>query len=900
LQAIGEAVKRARSGSGAVLFVIGEAGLGKSSVLQTAREVAGDIDVTFAAAEEMERSLPFGVIDQALAGLGAGLVGPADGAVVEPSAPYHRALRALQARRERSALIVVDDLHYADEDSLRLLSFLARRLESLPIALIGALRPWPIEPHELCRALAQDGVAKLEWLRPLSREAAETLLTSRAAGRVAPEAAVRGWELCGGNPLLLEHVAAGLARGEELPELPDHARDLGRGILLSRFAGIGRDGLALARAASVLGTRFRAGLPGALAELDDPGLDEALVRSGVLTDAGSGEVRFTHPLFAQALYDDLGPAGRRRLHARAFAILADLALDAEAGEHAIRADLVGDDRAVAVLSRAGRRALRAGAVASAATQLRAAVKLSGERPAAELLYDLCEALMANGRVDDAIAIGREPLADQALDWRARLGLLRIRGRGLYLLGSADHGDGAFAEAIDIAIEHGAPELAVPALMDQSLSAWLAGGPSRALPVAARARQLARAARNAQLQLQADAAWGHLANEAGDAAGLEYTTAIERRMADGTMSFDASELAWPWASVYHAAMGANYSERFGDAEGIFKRARSVMEAAGAPYALATLAIYIANNVLRQGRIAEALEEAERAREFSELTPGVLPYADLMRAEVLAWAGRLDESEPLCDAAEAAAAGHWFVQVWAAHVRGMVALWRGADGASEQFLVAERVTDSVGIREPCHVQWQRHAIAAHLAAGRTDDARRMIHWLEERAAGLPCRWPRIAAMLGNAQLAAAAGRSDDAETGFQLTLRLHTETELPLQRIEALVAYGSFLRRNGRPADARHQLANALEVAETTGAGWLERTARSELALSGGRRRRAPISHDQLTAAEERVAQLAAHGDSNADIARQLFVSINTVETHLKRVYAKLGIHSRRELMKNRRP
>jgi DNA-binding CsgD family transcriptional regulator len=230
--------------------------------------------------------------------------------------------------------------------------------------------------------------------------------------------------------------------------------------------------------------------------------------------------------------------------------------------------------------------------------------------------------------------------------------------------------------------------------------------------------------------------------------------------------------------------------------------------------------------------------------------------------------------------------------------MLLLWQGDDQAAGQFLIADEVTRAVGIREPCHLQWQGHAIAAHLAANRTDDAQRVIDWLESCARSLPCRWPRIAATLGRAQLAAREGDLDAADTMFRTAMALHAETELPLHRVEALLAYGAFLRRTGHPTDARPLLADAQLTAVRTGAGRLAETAHSELALAGGRRRGALTDRDELTAAEVRVAELAAAGRSNAEIARQLFLSVNTVETHLKHVYAKLRIRSRRDLMARR--
>jgi DNA-binding CsgD family transcriptional regulator len=118
-------------------------------------------------------------------------------------------------------------------------------------------------------------------------------------------------------------------------------------------------------------------------------------------------------------------------------------------------------------------------------------------------------------------------------------------------------------------------------------------------------------------------------------------------------------------------------------------------------------------------------------------------------------------------------------------------------------------------------------------------------------------------------------------------------LPVEYAETLLGYGGFLRRHGQPAAARRVLARAIDVAGAAQARWLAGLAHAELRVAGGRRRR-PTARE-LTPQEARVAALAATGAGNAQIARQLSVSVSTVETHLERIYAKLGIHSRHELI-----
>ncbi len=902
LAAITAVVDGARRGRGGAAFVVGHPGLGKTAVLEYACEqVDGRMELGRGRGDAMEEVVAFGLIDQLAGPLGQA-ERPEPAPVVEPSAPYHRVLRWLEARADRPLLLALDDLQWGDADSLALIAFLVRRLDRLPVALIATLRPWPPRAEELCRGLQEAGHATLERLAPLSRASATDLLAERAGVPVSDVVSARTWELCQGNPLLIEQVALALRRGEGLPAATAGVPALAEHLLLARFAGLDEPGLRCARAASVLGTTFRPEVAAEIADLPETTIDaifDALFRSGLVVEIGHGEVRFAHPLFAQALQDDLAPPVRRRLHARAFTSLVARGLDREAAEHAVRADLVGDQTAIDVLERVGRAALAIGAVATAARHVEAAVRLRADQVPAELLLLLCEALPASGRMEDAAAACRRLLAEPDLPWSDRIEVLRMLGRTLYLTGAPDHGERVLEEAVAVACEH-EPARAVQPLLDQSLSAWLAAGPARALPLAIRARELAQEA-DAELRERAEATWGHLALEAGDASGLAATEPIRRRLArgdDAQRLLDPGELTWPWASAYQYAMNANYAEDLEESEATFTRARDVVERAGAASAMANVAIHMGNIALRRGRLEAALGEATRAKEFSELTPGVVAYADLARAEALLWMGRAEESERFCSLAQASAPHQWFSRLWLAHVRGAHLLWQGDAGASAMFLLAEELTRSVGIREPCHMHWQGHAIAAHLAAGRQPDAERVVDWLEDCARALPCRWPRIAAAAGRAELAWRSGDDDEADRQFRSALALHGEVDLPLLRVECLLAYGGFLRRRGHPAEGRPPIAEALRLADAAGAAGLAETARRELAQSGGRRRRGRETRSQLTSAETRVADLAAQGHSNAEIARGLHLSVNTVETHLKHIYAKLGIRSRRQLMLDR--
>jgi DNA-binding CsgD family transcriptional regulator len=900
LAAAGACLAAARAGRGDALFVVGEGGLGKTSVLEAAqREAEADgMGVGFARGEQIESSLAFGLARGALGELG-GLDGEP---VADSSAPYYRVLQGLRDRAGGPLLVAVDDLHWADPDSLRLLAFLARRLDGMGVALIATLRPWPREAAEVCAELAAGGRGVLARLVALSRPAAAALLAERAEGMVS-EAAERGaWRLCAGNPLLVGELARAVAHGERVPQ-SEGERGLGpgagSGLLLARFAGVGPAALDCARAGAVLGTTFRPELAVRIAGIAEGEIVTALdglSRSGLLAAAEDGAMRFVHPLFAEALYNDLALPVRRRLHERAFRELAERGLEAQAAAHAVRAELVGDRQALEVLARVGRRSLAAGAVAGAEQLLRSAVTLGGERPPAEVLIALGEALTALGLVDDALAALDGALSAPAVDWRERHRALRARGHALLMGGSPAASMQAHEQAVALALAHDEPALAVESLLDECLTETMLRGPGAALAPAARALSLA-AGGEAGLRARAESIWANAAYRTGDPSGvaaLRFSPQPDRP--SGEHAFEPGQLLYPSDVLNQVTELAIVAEHFDVAERASLAMQAAAERAGATATLFTSLVHSTYLLIRRGRLPDALGQIERCEELAELSPALRPYLELPRAEALVWLGRLEESEPSCEAAERALSGLWFARLMLAHVRGLRLLWQGDEHAVEQFLVAEQQTAAAGIREPCMIFWASHAIEAQLRFDRAGDARRVLEWLEACASALPCRWPRAAVHLGRAALATDNDDDAMAEEHYRAALALHAEIDLPLQRAEVLLAYGGFLRHHGRSRDARAPLGEARQLAETREAAWLAEAARRELQLAGGRRRRRSEDRDQLTDAERRVAELAAVGHTNAEIARHLQLSLSTIETHLRHIYSKLGISSRRDLQR----
>jgi DNA-binding CsgD family transcriptional regulator len=896
---VAQLITSTRAGRGGVLFVEGEAGLGKTSILDSARHLAEpDLRVGLGQGDAMEMSLPFGVLDQALAALGGpGLATGPHSASTRPEQLY-RLLRWFESV-EPGVVLVLDDVHWADSDSLELISLLCRRVRSVPVAVIATMRAWPPEAGEVASNLVAAGAARLARLDPLSRDGSTAMLTARSGKALSEAAAVKAWELCAGNPLLLEQVALAIERGAIDAEVADSWPVLeADGLLLSRFAGLPAPALRCVRAASVLGVRFRlevAAEVAALGEIEADRAVEALARSGLVVQAAPGQVRFVHPLFAQALYEDLPGPMRERLHARSFEVLARRGLDAEASEHALRAGLLDVPDVVAALERAGRSALDVGALETAAAQLTTAVRLAGQQVATPLLLAQAEALLGSGDPVAAATAYERVLSRGGLGVGTRAGALRMRGRALYA--SGDHVTAAtcFTDAADLLLAED-PMAAADALVDQALSMHIVLGPGGCLPVAARAIELASVGSETTLRVRADAAHGYLTVLAGDPVGLE-ATAIAARTVQANPRPDLADPAWSWGLTSIHAHAAKHLEHFDDAARGFRAVRAAAEQLGAAEAVTMSLIGEAEVTARTGRLTEALQLSSRAGDLTDLVPLGATYNAVVRFFVLMHLDRAEEAEHCCQQLEALldARDEGIYRIWLHHLHGIrhLGLGRSAD-ASELYLRAERLAERLGIGEPCVVPWAGRAVIAHARAGHDAHAARVLATLDSCADRLPCRYPRAAAAFGRAELAVRHGDHPAADGHYRDALAIHDEAELSMERTSTLLAYGNMLRQSGRPTQARAILAEALQTAEAAGTPALARYAREGLSSTGGRRRRrTPDGH--LTPQELRIARLVKAGASRREIAERLTLSEGTVRTHLEHIYTKLGIHSARELM-----
>lgn len=928
LQAISDALRAACGGESQALFVVAEPGLGKTTLLAEASAMAARSDVAFdvvlAGCSEIEAALPFGLLSRvtesldsaqapatplraaAPGSLRAKQVASGPGSAEARVEHYLDFMTLMRSRAATPLLVAVDDFQWADPDSVELLAIGCRRFTSLPIAFVAALRPWPAGAFEQARLLASEGFAVLEHLAPLSGEASRELLARNMCVVVPEDVAERAVEACAGNPLLLSELAAAWLRHD--PDLPRASfRFVTDRIYLPRFAGVGAEAVRWARAASVLGTRFRVDVADELAgQAGERGLAslEALCRAGLLRGEPLGYAAFVHPLFREALYEDMPSPVREAMHAQAFRVLQGLgAPAAEAAAHVRAAGMRADRSGWRVLLEAGRGALRVGALRTAVGHLRDALELAGSAAPLSMHLELAQAELAVGEIPDAAsrlqaiidghAFARAPLADAD-----RVSVLRILAQVLLGAGSLGEAKRRSEEAAEIALRTD-PGLACAILLDCTFLGWIFEGPRATRSTTRRVLTMIEehGVVDADLTLAALTADAYLAFLEGDPYGVDDVGAAARAAMEKPEPA-RQQVPWFWDVCFGYALLAKYAERFEDEDAVHA---SIAGRAMSEGAMLTYEGYVVNHadaMWRTGHLEEAHELLRSATEMSDIARAVGTHASVGMAHLCQELGRDEESTMWFERVEAAAEALGqppYLQLWllflscrshlqSGHVREAVLAAR----------LAGSLADRTGIIEPCVVPWHSPAIEALAGAGELDELDRLLSVLEERCEPLGCRAPRVTAAAGRALLAWRRGDIEGASTRYNEALELCADLGMPLVELETRIAYGRFLRLTGHADSAKKLLRQAVSLAEPIGAIRLLRLASAELASAGGRRRR-DAPRTTPSAQERRVASLAAAGLTNKQIGERLFISPKTVDHHLSSVYAKLGIGSRRALM-----
>ena len=873
-----------------VMVSHGEAGLGKTALLDYAVETWREFQIARTSGVEAEMELPYAAAQQVcspLLHLMDRLPEPQHEALAvafglhtgSPPNPFLVGLAVLglvsEAADERPLLAVVDDAQWLDHGSALALPFVARRLLAEPIALLFATRH--VDP-------ALSGLPELR-ISPLPHRDARALLESVLPARLDEAVLERIVIETRGNPLALLELPKGLTPAElaggfglldsvplsasieegftrRLATLPDDAR---RFLLLVATDPVGDPALVW-RAAERLGIPESAAL---------------IVESENLLALGP-RVVVRHPLVRSAVYRAATPNGRREIH-RALADATDPLLDPDrrAWHRAQAAPKPDEDVAAELEDSAARAQARGGFAAAAAFLERATALTPAPRPRSRRALEAAEAKLQTGALDDSLRLVATAEAGvlSELD-QARAAL--VRGQISFL---ATRSGTAVALLLHAAerLRHVDPELARETYLEALTAAIYAGplaGPGRSprdVAEAARAAPPAKDQRGPDLLLDAFAA---LCRDSYVAAVPILRRALH---AIEVMTSPTEQLRWMWAATVAAL-------HLWDDEGwqrLSDRHLQLVRETGALGDLVTALGHRGQMHVFAGELALAASHEEAIQEATELTGS--PVAPYHAVGLVAMRGREPEARQFFDEARAEVmrrgegAGLSFID-WADSV-----LHNGLGRYADALEAARRV---VGHTELVTSNWAMpELIEAAVRVGAFELAAEMNGCLSERCRASGTDWALGVAARSHA-LVAEDGRPGDL---YVEAIERLGRTRVAVDLARAHLLYGEWLRRQRRRLDARNELRTAHEMFTGFGMEAFAERARVELLAGGERARKRTLETlNQLTPQESQVARLAAQGMTNKEIAAQLFITASTVDYHLHKAFRKLDVKSRTQL------
>jgi DNA-binding CsgD family transcriptional regulator len=911
--ALAEAVADVRAGGRRTLGVLGEAGIGKSALLAVISElaVAANLLVLDGRAAEHERLVPFALVVDALDDVVAtmhrqrlctagselaailpsvGLEGPS---APPPSGPggriqYHRALRSLLELlgRERPFALVLDDLHWADAASLEWLLHLLRRPPRVPHVLVFALRPCDAAARLVDAARAAPGWLELRP-RLLDREASLAMLPPDLDRDLRRKIAADA----GGNPLFLQALARlGPEAATTVPSTIAAAvrQDLDRLPPASRT---------LIEGAAVAGEPFDPDNAAAAADLDPAdalvSLDALVAADLVRPAAAPRTFMFRHPMIRRAVYDAAPPGWRLAAHERVSTALAERGAPPVArAYHVEQYARPGDEAALMTLEQAAADS-RSTSPATSARFYAAAVRLlpHGDRARRmQLLIPMAHALAAVGQIEPARATFDQAIGLLERDQDELLGNLTASAALM------DHliGDYASAERRLVAVLDGTSKETQPFVkLLLAINGFLRHDPPNA------EMWVERVARRIDDQSPQILRAGHAAVAAlvriwlGQPAD-ELLDSAERSL-QATADADLArhmELGWFIGGSFFEA------ERYPAGPQHFRRTLRIATETRQEHLLGQCNIHLAMMSLRMLELDAALVYAECAEEVARLQSAdhQLALALTARALVLLELGERAEAERAAVESDVISAQlEPNTLTWSSRARNATVRWSGDPRRLIRELEAlpdlhPRIAGIV----LCELVDAASAVGgrdeAHVWTKRSADRAAQLHMPLSAARAARCQATLLLAAdqpLPAAELALAT--ADRAEAG-----QLHQEA------IASRLLAGRSLLMAGQRDRAVAVLQQTAVAAGAAGALAARDTAARELRRAGARislnthRVARDRAADELTVREREIADLVATGRSNKQAARELFVSEKTIEHHLSRVYAKLGVHSRTEL------
>ncbi len=892
-------LRSAREDRSAVLVIRGDPGIGKTALLEYAAEQAEDMNVLRCVGIEAEHEMPFAGMHQLVrsslelldrlpapqAAALRGALGLSADAVADRFL-VSLALLSLLAEtcEERPTLCCIDDAQWLDAPSAEALLFAARRFEAEPIAVLLGVREGEL------RRFDAPGLPVLE-LGALDSGDSRTLLAARLGKGASAEVLEMLLTAAAGNPLALLELPAALTAGQlegsepilgpppVRPAVEEAFRarvaelsETTERVLLIAAADEAGDLAAIGRAAERLGID-------AAAELD------VAERAGLVQQ--NGTVVFRHPLVRSAVYRGAPRSERKAVHEALATVVEDPAR--AAWHRALVAD--GNEESIAAaLDDAGAQAAARGAHATASAAFERAAELSEDDALkGQRLQRAAQASVDAGRADAGLALVERarPLVTGPMD-EANLNLVRsaVIGRRGTPREAYDLVMGAADKLADVE-----PDVAAELAL-LSIAAGFQGGWGEGIFEEARAR-IERIASDSEtkrfttLFLEGSQALVDgdldLARERLDAA-IEIA---ERARSASLLDFGAGPLLF--YSVFICLSRGDLSRT----HQLLAETLAQDRVHGGMWVIVAILPLCALTELAAGRpavatslVAEGLEIAEQLG-FENDKTALLAVG----ARVAALLGQDEECRQSAEAAlkRAAANGVGWAATGARVALAQLELSLG--NASEAMNLLEQVEPS--LFPPQALLATPDLVDAALRAGEPERAEAALERFASWAS--LSREPLVPGMVARCRGMLAAD-PDMAKLLFTEALEHHTNGVPPFERARTQLAYGERLRRDRHRVEARAQLRPALEAFEGAGARlWAER-ARGELNATGETaRKRDDSTRDDLTPQELRIAQLVASGATNRDVAAQLFVSPKTVEYHLHKVFLKLGVKSRIELV-----
>jgi DNA-binding CsgD family transcriptional regulator len=890
---------RARRGQSGALVLRGEPGIGKTTLLRDAAERAGEMTVLSATGISAEAELEYsGLLELLRPVIGwleevpehqAAALNEALGFAAprerDPFVVGAAVLSLLAAVAEkRPVLVAVDDAQWIDRATADALRFAARRLFADRVAFLFALRDG--QESELTTA----GFDEMH-LGGMDLDDVNVLL-ARSSGAALPlDVVERVRDATSGNPLALVELG-GRMTPEELTTWRFEAEPLPIASRLeqafaSRLSALPADTRAALLIVAVSTIPDFEALSRALEEagLPSSALEPAEDRGFI--SIVDGRVQFRHPLVRSAVYQAASPSDRRRAHRALAASLAELDDAGMRAAHLAGAALGPDEEVAAALAAAASTARgRSGYAASAAALEKAARLTPDSELRVERLAQAVEMAWAGGDSVHALRLldAAEPLATGATQ-ESRL--LHLRGRIERSVGLSSKARELLLRAAAL-VEGEDPLVAAGILRPATVAAFIGGDLPTALGLARRVRALV-ALDGSAVDANADFVLGWILSMCGH---VDQATPSLERTVDSSLAGDRPSCF----QLYLAANSLHLLERIPQSLEIAARAARAARKDG-PRALLSELGTLTRCETHAGRWTLAVAHGDealalaRAVGHAQHLGALLVYLatiDAARGDVAGCRGRVDEVLRVCDE-------HELVELRAAAygVLGRLELALGrAEEAAAVLGQALAAVERMGLHDR-DASPQPDLIEALVQVGRREDAVTVLARYAEWARGGTPLW-------GRALVARCRGLlADDSSfvAHFERALELHNRVEDRFQQARTLLHFGERLRRVGRRVDARDRLRQALALFdELQATPWAERAQR-ELRATGERIRRAqPALGQELTPQELQVALPVSEGKTNKQAAAELFLSPKTIEFHLASVYRKLGVSSRRELIK----